>query len=66
MNYICPYCNEDLNEWFDRQKISPYGDTFDCPNCGGYIQTEYDEIWDGQEEYNTYSLKKGDQNFTQR
>ena len=60
MSYICPYCEEDLDDWFSNQGLSPYSSRFKCPKCEGNIETDYEEMWDGEEEYNYYSLIKAE------
>lgn len=58
-NYGCPYCKEDLDSWFDKNEpCSVYGGVFNCPKCEEKIYCEYEEYYDGNEEYNHYYLKK--------
>ena len=55
--YICPNCDEDLDEWFDKNKLcSPYSGKFNCPKCKVSIKCEYEEMWDGEEEHNYFFL----------
>ena len=61
MNYDCPFCGEDLEEYTDKNDISPYGHVFKCPNCSKYIKTGYDESWDGKEELGYYWLERVEQ-----
>jgi transcription initiation factor IIE alpha subunit len=60
MNYNCPWCNEDLEEWTTKNDISPYGQVFNCPKCKKGVHTNYDESWDGKEEISYYSLSKSE------
>ena len=58
VNYNCPYCGEDLDRYTEKNNISPYGTIFICPFCKKSIKAEYEESYDGQEEYNYYWLEK--------
>jgi len=44
----CPYCDDDHDVPDDV--IDEYGGTFTAP-CGKLVELEYDESWDGENEY---------------
>ena len=62
-NYTCPNCNEDLDEWFDKNNpCSCYGGKFNCPKCNKILECEYDESWDGEDETQYYWLSISKEN----
>ena len=50
IQWYCPVC--DCKMWIEHN----YGGKFQCPTCDAYLFMDYDEYWDGEDEYPLYSV----------
>lgn len=56
----CPSCGEDSGvQWGDYGAL---GKTVPCAACGASCIVEYDEIWTGEEDYQSFWLTRADAN----
>jgi|LakMenEpi03Aug12_release.lakeMendotaPanAssembly.Ray.scaffolds.fasta_scaffold961153_3 transcription elongation factor Elf1 len=66
MSHYCPSCEKDISSLISWENLTEQynsGRMLFCPYCSVGLQLNYDEEWDGVEEYSYWSFeiaKRGD------